>query len=95
MKKVVYKFPVVCDNVVLPLNAEILSVKIVKSDICIYALIDPTETANKKHEVLIVGTGCTIDEEMQEKIERMTFLDTLIEPDEFFGEMVWHIWVEK
>lgn len=99
MLKTIYKYPVEEDVhggcVYLPLNAEILSAEIVRGDICIYALVDPTETSKKKHEVCVWGTGVIINEVEQEKIKNMTFLNTLVEPDEFFGELVWHVWIKE
>lgn len=99
MLKTIYKYPIQTKNinsfVYLPLNAEILSAALVRNTICIYALVDPTETATREHEVCIWGTGNPINEEWQEKIKNMTFLNTLVEPDELFGELVWHIWIEE
>ena len=95
MKKVIYKYPVEREGVMLPLNAEIFSAEMVRFQICIYAIVDPTETAKKLHKVFVLGTGNPISENQQEQMENMTFLNTIIEPGEFFGPLVWHVWVEK
>lgn len=90
MLKTVYKYPIKEEKIYLPLNAEILSVKWVKGEICIYALVDPTETTKTEYEVYIMGTGYTIQEN---EIEDMVYLGTVIEPNEFFGDLVWHVWI--
>lgn len=96
MLKTIYKYPIQEEACVyLPLNAKILSAEIVRKDICIYALVDPTETSKKKHEICLFGTGNPISEEEQEKIKDMTFLNTIVEPSEFFGELVWHVWIKE
>ena len=95
MKKVICEYPIERAGVILPLNAEILTAERVRSQICIYAIIDPTETAKKFHKIFILRTGETIDENQQEQMKNMTFLNAIIEPGEFFGPLVWHVWVEK
>ena len=95
MLKTIYKYPIEEEKVYLPLNANIISVKIIRNKLCIYAIVDPTETATKEHKVFVFGTGRPLSAEMQEQMENMIFLDTVVEPDDLFGELVWHIWVEK
>ena len=92
MIKTIYKYPVTEGKIYLPLNAEILSAKLVRGTICIYALIDPTETMKKEHKVCVFGTGYAIQED---KIENMDFINTIVESNEVFGELVWHVWCEK
>ena len=94
MLKTIYKYPVEEEKVYLPLNAKIISVKIIRNKLCIYAIVDPTETATKEHKVFVFGTGRPLSTEMQEQMNNMIFLGTIIEPDDLFGELVWHIWAE-
>lgn len=99
MLKTIYKYPIEREDIVylvyLPLNANIISAKIIRNTLCIYAMVDPTETATKRHKVFVFGTGQPISEEWQEQMKNMEFLDTIVEPDDVFGELVWHVWIEK
>lgn len=90
MLKTIYKYPVKEEKIYLPLNAEILSAKWIKGELCIYALVDPTETTKTELKVYIFGTGHPIQEQ---EIENMIFLNTIIEPNELFGDLVWHVWI--
>lgn len=89
MLKVIYKYPIEGKSIKLPLNAKVLSAAMVKGEICIYALVDPTETAKKEHKVFVLGTGHVIQED---KIAGMDFVGTVVEKNELFGELVWHVW---
>lgn len=91
MLRVVYKYPILftgdrVSHISLPLNAEVLSVKLREDyQIVLYALIDPTETAHKKYSIYAFYTGEVTKEK---KMENLKFLDTII-----IDNLVYHFFI--
>ena len=52
-----------CGYISIPMNSIILSGAVVNGDVCIYALVDPTETAMVKILIAIIPTGAELTEE--------------------------------
>lgn len=89
MKKIFkYTFLIVRDiQLVLPKNAEILSVQLHDGEPCMWALVDP-DAATETRYFKIHGTGheVTAIEPYQQRIHISTFQD---------GEYVWHLFEIK
>lgn len=91
MLRVVYKYPILftgdrVSHISLPLNAEVLSVKLREDyQIVLYALIDPTETAHKKYSIYAFFTG---EITKAKKMDGLKFLDTII-----IGDIVYHLFI--
>ena len=65
-------------EVEMPVGAEILSVKVQRGRACMWALVDTlAKTEIRKFE--LVGTGCTIPEDMN-----LRFIDTFMMEEETF-----------
>jgi hypothetical protein len=63
MNKTIYKYPIkITDmqNVIIPLNAEILSLQAQDDVPCIWALVDPKEKETRAVNLETFGTGHTI-----------------------------------
>lgn len=100
MKKFLYKYFIEHNDIedfyngkiTLPINAKILSVQIVKDSLCVYALVDPTETETCIIEFLISATGNSFgDQEITELNENCLFMGTFVDS----GALVWHVWMKK
>lgn len=84
--KTIYKFPLnpsrECQNIVLPLGAEMLSVIEQRGQVILYCLVDPDAEGIEVREYLITGTGWAINEEDS---MRLIFIGTVK-----VGTFVWH-----
>ena len=89
MKKVVYKYKLqitkVIQEVVLPLGAQILCIKMQNDELCMWALVDPDQTYNEVVKIRCAGTGHEITEDV-EYIDRVMLLD---------GELGFHFFKVK
>jgi hypothetical protein len=83
--KTIYKYPLAISDsqaVLMPINAQILSVQFQREDLCLWAVVDPEE---KKHARVfhIVGTGHLVPPP-----EKVRFIGTV---QQFNGKLVWHV----
>lgn len=89
MKKVVYKYKLqitkVIQEVVLPLGAQILCIKMQNDELCMCALVDPDQTYNEVVKIRCAGTGHEITEDVE-------YIDTVMLLD---GELVFHFFKVK
>lgn len=89
MKKVVYKYKLqinkVIQEVVLPLGAQILCIKMQNDELCMWALVDPDQTYNEVVKIRCAGTGHEITEDVE-------YIDTVMLLD---GELVFHFFKVK
>lgn len=89
MKKVVYKYKLqitkVIQEVVLPLGAQILCIKMQNDELCMWALVDPDQTYNEVVKIRCAGTGYEITEDVE-------YIDTVMLLD---GELVFHFFKVK
>lgn len=89
MKKVVYKYKLqitkVIQEVVLPLGAQILCIKMQNDELYMWALVDPDQTYNEVVKIRCAGT----DHEITEDVE---YIDTVMLLD---GELVFHFFKVK
>ena len=89
MKKVVYKYKLqitkVIQEVVLPLGAQILCIKMQNDELCVWALVDPDQTYNEVVKIRCAGTGHEITEDVE-------YIDTVMLLD---GELVFHFFKVK
>lgn len=89
MKKVVYKYKLqltkVIQEVVLPLGAQILCIKMQNDELCMWALVDPDQTYNEVVKIRCAGTGHEITEDAE-------YIDTVMLLD---GELVFHFFKVK
>ena len=89
MKKVVYKYKLqitkVIQEVVLPLGAQILCIKMQNDELCMWALVDPDQTYNEVIKIRCAGTGHEITEDVE-------YIDTVMLLD---GELVFHFFKVK
>lgn len=89
MKKVVYKYKLqitkVIQEVVLPLGAQILCIKMQNDELCMWALVDPDQTYNEVVKIRCAGTGHEITEDVE-------YIDTVVLLD---GELVFHFFKVK
>ena len=89
MKKVVYKYKLqitkVIQEVVLPLGAQILCIKMQNDELCMWALVDPDQTYNEVVKICCAGTGHEITEDVE-------YIDTVMLLD---GELVFHFFKVK
>ena len=89
MKKVVYKYKLqitkVIQEVVLPLGAQILCIKMQNDELCMWALADPDQTYNEVVKIRCAGTGHEITEDVE-------YIDTVMLLD---GELVFHFFKVK
>ena len=97
MNKFIFKYPIKVSAskaaaIVLPINYEILSLKAIEGQICLYALVDPTETEKEVKKVITAWTGDSFTiEELEDIKNNYTFLGTAIDD----MSLVWHVWIEK
>lgn len=89
MKKVVYRYKLqitkVIQEVVLPLGAQILCIKMQNDELCMWALVDPDQTYNEVVKIRCAGTGHEITEDVE-------YIDTVVLLD---GELVFHFFKVK
>ena len=89
MKKVVYKYKLqitkVIQEVVLPLGAQILCIKMQNDELCMWALVDPDQTYNEVVKIRCAGTGHEITEDVE-------YIDTVMLLD---GELAFHFFKVK
>ena len=89
MKKVVYKYKLqltkVIQEVVLPLGAQILCIKMQNDELCMWALVDPDQTYNEVVKIRCAGTGHEITEDVE-------YINTVVLLD---GELVFHFFKVK
>lgn len=89
MKKVVYKYKLqitkVIQEVVLPLGAQILCIKMQNDELCMWALVDPDQTYNEVVKIRCAGTGHEITEDVE-------YIDTVMLLD---GALVFHFFKVK
>lgn len=89
MKKAVYKYKLqitkVIQEVVLPLGAQILCIKMQNDELCMWALVDPDQTYNEVVKIRCAGTGHEITEDVE-------YIDTVMLLD---GELVFHFFKVK
>ena len=90
MKKVVYKYKLqitkVIQEVVLPLGAQILCIKMQNDELCMWALVDPDQTCDEVIKIRCAGTGHMIEEDVEYYIDTVMLLD---------GELVFHFFKVK
>ena len=90
MKKVVYKYKLqitkVIQEVVLPLGAQILCIKMQNDELCMWALVDPDQTYNEVVKIRCAGTGHMIEEDVEDYIDTVMLLD---------GALVFHFFKVK
>ena len=90
MKKVVYKYKLqltdVIQEVVLPLGAQILCIKMQNDELCMWALVDPDQTCNEAIKIRCAGTGHMIEEDVEYYIDTVMLLD---------GALVFHFFKVK
>ena len=90
MKKAVYKYKLqitkVIQEVVLPLGAQILCIKMQNDELCMWALVDPDQTYNEVVKIRCAGTGHAIEEDIECYIDTVMLLD---------GELVFHFFKVK
>lgn len=85
----IYKYPLRLlseQSITMPLNAQIISVKYVRGEICIYALIDTDEHETEERHFEIYGTGHAIIPE-DPPVEKH-FLGTVANDDQ---RLVYHV----
>ena len=89
MKKVVYKYKLqitkVIQEVVLPLGAQILCIKMQNDELCMWALVDPDQPYNEVVKIRCAGTGHEITEDVE-------YIDTVML---FDGALVFHFFKVK
>ena len=89
MKKVVYKYKLqitkVIQEVVLPLGAQILCIKMQNDELCMWALVDPDQPYNEVVKIRCAGAGHEITEDVE-------YIDTVMLLD---GELVFHFFKVK
>ena len=89
MKKAVYKYKLqitkVIQEVVLPLGAQILCIKMQNDELCMWALVDPDQTYNEVVKIRCAGTGHEITEDVE-------YIDTVMLLN---GELVFHFFKVK
>ena len=89
MKKVVYKYKLqitkVIQEVVLPLGAQILCIKMQNDELCMWALVDPDQTYNEVVKIRCADTGHEITEDVE-------YIDTVMLLDR---ELVFHFFKVK
>ena len=89
MKKVVYKYKLqitkVIQEVVLPLGAQVLCIKMQNDELCMWALVDPDQTYNEVVKIRCAGTGHEITEDVE-------YIDTVMLLDR---ELVFHFFKVK
>ena len=89
MKKAVYKYKLqitkVIQEVVLPLGAQILCIKMQNDELCMWALVDPDQTYNEVVKIRCAGTGHEITEDVE-------YIDTVML---LGGELVFHFFKVK
>lgn len=83
----IYKYPLKgsYNRIKMPMGSKFLSAINQNEDIVVYALVDTSEESTLR-DVMVVGTGNILSEEM---LEDFKFLDTVVTHD---GNLVWHIW---
>ena len=90
MKKVVYKYKLqitkVIQEVVLPLGAQILCIKMQNDELCMWALVDPDQTCDEVVKIRCAGTGHMIEEDVEDYIDTVMLLD---------GALVFHFFKVK
>ena len=90
MKKVVYKYKLqitkVIQEVVLPLGAQILCIKMQNDELCMWALVDPDQTYNEVVKIRCAGTGHVVEEDIECYIDTVMLLD---------GALVFHFFKVK
>lgn len=90
MKKVVYKYKLqitkVIQEVILPLGAQILCIKMQNDELCMWALVDPDQTYNEVVKIRCAGTGHMIEEDVEDYIDTVMLLD---------GALVFHFFKVK
>ena len=75
----------VIQEVVLPLGAQILCIKMQNDELCMWALVDPDQTYNEVVKIRCAGTGHEITEDVE-------YIDTVMLLD---GELVFHFFKVK
>ena len=73
-------------EVLLPINSKILSIKEQNGLIQLWAFINPSETNFEKNRIYIFGTGNPIPENYEDLI----YIDTVIQE-----QFVWHVFKEE
>ena len=74
----------------IPKNAKPFSMRLEDRDKAyIYCIIDKNEHETIEKEILWIGTGWDINEEIEDKIKYYTFLGTYK-----YNDLVWHFWME-
>ena len=88
--KVIYKYPLELSTigVMMPVGAQILSVKEQFGGIVIYALVDPGELKRSMVQFRVFGTGHPLP---PEAIAGVRFLGTIKLKD---GKLMFHVFVE-
>lgn len=87
--KVIYKYRLDitdCQNILLPKDSALLSVKMQHGTMCLWALVD-TSNPVEYQEFYVIGTGNPIPEKV---IKNANFLSTVLD-----GSFVWHVFVKK
>ena len=90
--KTIYKYPLqLCSEqiIIMPLNAQILSVQWVRGSICIYALVD-SESDGEPRRFEIFGTGHPVPP--QDVFTERDFLGTVVSNDQ---ELVFHVYERR
>lgn len=80
--KIIYKYPLEKDEVILPKGAQILTVQIQRNSLFVWALVDPHQEETETRKVERYGTGELIPE-----IAGHIYINTVFE---FEGTYVWH-----
>jgi len=92
MNKAIWKYtllPQTKQEMILPLNSKILSVKVQHEEIVLYALVDPDETSIETVDIIILGTGHKIADE---SIRDYVFLDTVKMNN---GHLMFHVFYRQ
>ena len=84
MKKVIWKFPLVIEDVQiieLPRNYEILTIQVQNGIACLWAMVSP-EVTKEKIIIEIIGTGNLV------AVAERQYIGTF---QLFEGQLVWHV----
>ncbi|MCK9369278.1 hypothetical protein M0R04_05005 [Candidatus Dojkabacteria bacterium] len=87
MKKI-YKYKLeITDNqkVTLPVDSDFLSCQMQNGELCMWVLVNPNEKETFTAEILVIGTGNPIKEDLDNYGHMATVQD---------GSLVWHVFGE-
>ena len=96
----IYKYPIELDTetdkmcVKIPVNAKPFSVVLADASTAfVYCIVDTEEKDIVSKEVLWLGTGWGLNQEIVDKIKCYKFLGTC-EVEDLKNKLIWHFWIE-